>query len=285
MARPTRRTRRPSRRRTRRAASAIERIEARFPRPIREVVARAHTNDVFMYAAALAFYAIVSVVPLTILVLWIVSVVLGDERVQHLATEIGRIVPKSLGAERIVQRVAQLGTRLGVVAIIAALWPATAYGSGLERAFDRLGPKRDEKLEGLRGRALFFLVVLPVFILGSLLGSFFGSQALGTEGLARIVGYVVALATGFVATALALVLIYRVFPPTKLSWRDVFRATLTAATGISVLSFLFFLYVSLGANFEQHYATSGLAALVLLAVWLFLANVLLLAAYRVALET
>jgi hypothetical protein len=43
--------------------------------------------------------------------------------------------------------------------------------------------------------------------------------------------------------------------------------------------------VSLGANFEQHYATSGLASLVLLAVWLFLANVLLLAAYRVALES
>ena len=270
---------------TKRATSAIERIEARFPRPIRVVVERAHTNDVFTYAAALAFYAIISVVPLTILVLWIVSVVLGDERVRHLAAEMGRIVPESLGAERIVQRVAQLGTRLGIVAIISALWPATAYGSGLERAFDRLGPKRDEKLEGLRGRALFFLVVLPVFVIGSLLGSFVGSQALGTEGLARIVGYVVALATGFVATALALVLIYRIFPPTKLSWKDVFRATLTAATGISVLSFLFFLYVSLGANFEKHYATSGLAALVLLAVWLFLANVLVLAAYRVALET
>jgi hypothetical protein len=45
------------------------------------------------------------------------------------------------------------------------------------------------------------------------------------------------------------------------------------------------LYVILGANFQEHYATSGQAGLVLLAVWLFLANVLVLAAYRVALET
>src|SRR6266542_6880361 len=72
---------------------------------------------------------------------------------------------------------------------------------------------------------------------------------------------------------------------TRLSWREAFRATITAATGISVLSFLLVLYVSLGANFEKHYATSGLAALVLLAVWLFLANVLVLASYRVVLET
>jgi membrane protein len=268
-----------------RAHSVVERIEGWLPPPIRNVVQRAHTNDVFVYAAALAFYAIVSVVPLTILVLWIISLVLGDDRLRHLASEVGRIAPENLGADRIVQRVAQQGTRLGVVAIIAGLWPATAYGSGLERSFDRLGPKGDTELEGLRGRALFFLVLLPLFVLGSLVGSFAGSAALGSRGIARIVGYAVALATGFVVTALALVLIYRIFPPNRLSWRDVFRATITAATGISLLSFLFFLYVSLGTNFEKHYATSGLAAMVLLAVWLFLANVLVLAAYRVALET
>lgn len=270
---------------TNKATSALQRIEAWLPEPIRNVVERARTNDVFTYAAALGFYAIVSVLPLTILVLWLMSVVLGDDRVRQLAGEVGRVAPKNLGADRIVQRVAQLGSRLGVVAIITALWPATAYGSGLERAFDRLGPHRDEKLEGLRGRGLFFLVLLPVFVMGSLLASFAGSLALGTNGMGRLVGFAVALATGFLGTAVALILIYRIFPPTRLSWRDILRATLTAAAGISILSFLLILYVSLGANFEEHYATSGLAALVLLAVWLFLANVLVLAGYRVALET
>jgi YihY family inner membrane protein len=268
-----------------RAPSIIERIEARLPRPVRLVVERAHTNDVLTYAAALAFYAMVSVVPLTILMLWIVSVILGDHRVQQLAAEVGRMAPKELGADRIVQRVAELGTRLGIIAIITALWPATAYGAGLERAFDRLGPKGEKELEGLRGRGLFLFVLLPVFVLGSLIGSFAGSEALGSSGVGRIVGYAIALATGFVSTALALILIYRIFPPNRMSWRDVLRATLTAAAGISVLSFLFVLYVSLGANFQEHYATSGLAALVLLAVWLFLSNALVLAGYRVALET
>jgi YihY family inner membrane protein len=267
------------------ARSIIERIQGLLPRSIRTVAERARTNDVFTYAAALAFYAIVSIVPLTIVVLWIVSVVLGDDRVRQLAREVGRVAPKDLGADHIVQRVAQLGTRLGIVAIIAALWPATAYGAGLERAFDRLRPRSDNALEGLRGRALFFMVLLPVFVLGSLLGSFVGSEAVGKGGLTRFLGYAIALATGFVFTALALILIYRIFPPGRLAWKGVLRATAIAAAGISVLSFLFFLYVSLGANFEKHYATSGLAALVLLAVWLFLANVFMLAAYRIAVET
>jgi membrane protein len=268
----------------RRAEGAVGRIERLLPRPARDFLRRARTNDVFLFSAALAFYAIISVVPLTVLIVWIVSAVMGDHGVQQLTAEIGRIAPKSLGADRLVQRVAQQGTRLGVVAAITGLWPATAYGSGLERAFDGLGPKREQKLEGLRGRGLFFLILLPVFVGGSLLGSFVGSKAVGSSGIPRIVGYVLALGTGFVATSIALILIYRIFPPTRLSWRDIFRATLIAAAGISILSFLFLLFVSLGTNFEKHYATSGLASLVLMGVWLFLANVLLLEGYRVALE-
>jgi uncharacterized BrkB/YihY/UPF0761 family membrane protein len=39
------------------------------------------------------------------------------------------------------------------------------------------------------------------------------------------------------------------------------------------------------ANFQDHYATSGLAGIVLLALWLFLSNALVLIGYRVALES
>jgi uncharacterized BrkB/YihY/UPF0761 family membrane protein len=110
----------------RRAESAVGRIERLLPRPARDFLRRARTNDVFLFSAALAFYAIISVVPLTVLIVWIVSAVIGDQRVHQLTAEIGRIAPKSLGADRLVQRVAQQGTRLGVVAAITGLWPATA---------------------------------------------------------------------------------------------------------------------------------------------------------------
>jgi YihY family inner membrane protein len=238
-----------------------------------------------LYSAALGFYGIVSVIPLTIVAMWIVSLVLGDQRTHHLAQDLRRYMPKSIGADQALERVADLGARLGVVSLITALWPATAYGSGLERAFDRLSPRADRRLEGLRGRGLFFLVILPLFIVGSLAGSFAGTKALGSSGAPRIVGYAIALGTGFVVTAAALILIYRMFPPVRLRWGQILRATLTAAAGISVLSLILVLIITLGANFQAHYATSGLAGIVLLALWLFLSNALVLVGYRLALES
>jgi membrane protein len=260
-------------------------VQERLPPGLARMVKRTRGQDILLYAAALAFYAVVSVVPLTILVMWIVSLVLGDQRTHQLAEEIRRSAPRNIGADQALERVAQLGTNLGIISLVAALWPATAYGSGLERAFDRLGPRADRRLEGLRGRGLFFVVILPTFIMGCLIGSFLGAAALGSEGAGRIIGYVLALASGFLAAAACLVLIYRLFPPTPLTWSRILRATVVAAAGISVLSVLFILFIQLGANFEQHYATSGLAGLVLLALWLFLSNALVLAGYRVALET
>jgi membrane protein len=260
-------------------------LQHRLPRPVRDFIKKARAQDLLLYSAALAFYGIVSAIPLTIVVMWIVSLLLGDQRTHQLAQELRRITPKSIGADQALERVANLGTRLGVISIITGLWPATAYGSGLERAFDRLSPNADKRLEGLRGRGLFFLVILPIFILGSLIASFAGTKALGSAGAAKIAGYAIALGTGFLATAAALVLIYWIFPPRRLAWGQVLRATLIASAGISVLSLVLVLILSIGANFQDHYATSGLAGIVLLALWLFLSNALVLVGYRLALES
>jgi hypothetical protein len=42
----------------------------------------------------------------------------------------GRLLPPALGADRALQRAANISTTLGVAAVMAALWPATAYGTG-----------------------------------------------------------------------------------------------------------------------------------------------------------
>jgi hypothetical protein len=125
--------------------------------------------------------------------------------------------------------------------------------SGLSAGWD----PADRSLEGLRGRGLFLRAILPILIMGSLIGSFLGTIALGSDGVARVGGYALALATGFVAAAVALVLICWIFPPTRLSWPQIGRATLIVAIGISLLSFLFILFVGVGANFEQHLRRAG----------------------------
>jgi len=263
----------------------VDHIEERLPGPLRNLVERIRKDDILFYSAGLAFYATVSIVPLALLVISLVSLVLGDQRIHELADQVGKAAPKDLGLDTLIRNVGQIATRTSLVALITALWPATAYGSGLARAFDELSPTRDRAAKGLRGRGLLLVVLLPVFVLGALISSYAGSQALGSSTLGKVLGIGIALVAGFVGAAVGLALIYRIFPPDGLRWHEIVRATAFTAAGITILSLGFTLFLALGSNFEQHYATSGLAAFVLLAVWLFLANALLLVGYRIALES
>ena len=262
----------------------VDRLERKLPSPVRTVFERARDQDILLFASGLAFYALVSIVPLAIFVIWITSLILGDERVHSLAQELKRAAPKNLEIGRFVERVSELGTSLGIPALITALWPATSYGAGLRRAFDRLSGTKQKELKGLKGRGLALIVLLPLFVIGSLLGSYAGAALFGDTLWEQIAGIVLALLMGFGFTALGAALIYWIFPPERMPLRQIGKGTLWSASTISLLSLAVTLFLTLGANFEEHYGTSGVAAMVLLGVWLFLANALLLVGYRIALD-
>src|SRR5437764_9657807 len=164
----------------------VDRLERKLPPPARTVFERARGQDILLYASGLSFYALVSVVPLAIFVIWISSLVLGDHRVHEFARELKRVAPKNLDAGGFVQRVADLGTSLGVPALITALWPASSYGAGLRRAFDRLGPRNPREPKGLKGRGLALIVLLPLFVIGSIVASYAGPAIVGEGTLSAV---------------------------------------------------------------------------------------------------
>jgi uncharacterized BrkB/YihY/UPF0761 family membrane protein len=217
------------------------------------------------------------------LAFWVISLLLGDGSVRSFAQQLGRVAPEQMGLDRLLRQVAQAGTSVGVVALITSLWPASAYGSAIARALERLSPRK-KALEGVRGRGLALAFLLPLFVLGGLVGSFLGTTLLGDRGIFLILEWVLALVMGFAATAVAVALIYRILPPAPLEWRRLLRATSLVSSGISVLSLLFTLFLTLGANFREHYPSSALALVVLVGLWLYLANALVLAGYRMAVE-
>jgi YihY family inner membrane protein len=248
---------------------------------VREVLEKSRGQDILLFASGLSFYALVSVVPLCIFVIWITSLIVGDAQIRSFAHELKHVAPKNLDVGGFVQRVADLGTSLGVPALITALWPASSYGAGLRRAFDRLSAKKPKEAKGLKGRGLALIVLLPLFVLGSLLGSYAGTAVVGDALWERILGIALALLIGFAGTALGVALIYRIFPPERLPLRRILKGTLWSAATISLLSLGFTVFAD-NANFQQHYGTAGVAAIVLVGVWLFLANALLLVGYRIA---
>lgn len=254
---------------------------------LRRAVATAKRDDLFLYSAALAFYGLVSVAPLVVVALWLTSLVVGADQVRIAAVRFAEFAPTAVGADRALQRVAELGTSLGLLALAGALWPATAYGSGLVRVFDRLSmgrPRPAAKALERRALALALVAVVPVLILASLLAAYAGTRVLGDGPVLTVAGFALAFAAGFAVTGAAVTVLYQVFPHAPPPWRANVRGTLAAATGISLLSVGYVAYLRLGTNFEQRYASAALASVVLLGVWLFFANVALLVGYKVALK-
>jgi membrane protein len=237
-------------------------------------------EDILLLSAGLGFYALVSLVPLAVVVLWVSGLIAGDQRMEALAQAVGRFAPQDFGVDRALLRVAEAGTSLGLVAVVAAVWPASAYGSGLRRAFVRLSPGlRKDRMPGLRGRGLLLLVLLPVFVLGTLVASV---TATGLFSDLAVLGWILSVPLAFAVAGVGVALTYRIFPPKRLSWPAVARGASVVAVGVALLSLAFTLFLAVGADFERHYVISGVAGLVLLALWLFLANALLLIGYRAA---
>jgi hypothetical protein len=181
-------------------------------RRVRSAVATARAEDVFLYSAALAFYGLISVAPLVVVALWVTSLLVGPTQIDQAAAELARFSPQALGADRALERVADLGTRLGLVAVVAAVWPATAYGSALVRVLDRLAGNRDATGLRRRGAALLLVCLAPVLMLASLVASYAGATALGDTPGELAVGLTAALVYGFGATVVTVGAIYRVFP-------------------------------------------------------------------------
>lgn len=230
----------------------------------------------------MAFYGLISVAPLVVVAMWVSTLLVGDAQVQQVGDELARLAPPALGVDVAFQRVSELGTTFGLLAVAAALWPATAYGAALVRVLDRVGG--DREATGLRGRgaALLLVCLVPVFVLGSLVAGYVGAAALGDSGVELAVGLAFSLALTFTATVVTVAMIYKVFPRNPPEWRATLRGALVAAGCISSLSVAYVAYLRLGVNFEQRYASDALAAVVLLGVWLFAANVALVSGYRVA---
>lgn len=257
----------------------------RLPAPARHLVERLRQDDVLMLAAGLAFYALVSLAPLLVLSLRLATLIAGEDAMRRAGDALAGVAPDKLGVDKAFTAVARAGAGIGPTAVLAALWPATAYGAGLIRAFDRMtGSHRP--LRGLRGRALALLLVglLPAFVLTTLGAVAVAPRVLGDGLVAELAGWLLGLALALGMLTAFHAVVYRVFAPDDPAAPAVLKGALLSAAAVTVLSLVYGLYLRFGADFGARYITSGVAAVVLLAVWLFLANALLLVGYRAAVD-
>jgi membrane protein len=212
---------------------------------VREAAAEWVTDNAARLSAALAFYTILSLAPLLVIVTAVVALAFGDEaasgqlqeQVRGLAGDAGADVLKTTAAHADKPKT---GTFAAIVGVVTLLFGASGVFGELQGALNTIWnvkPKSGRGIWGtVRDRFLSFGMVLVVgfLLLVSLVITTTLSAAGGSlNGLmpgVPVVMHVLNFIISFAVVAVLFALIFKFLPDAKIAWRDVwFGAVVTAA--------------------------------------------------------
>lgn len=261
----------------------VDALERWLPTPAARLVAWARSDEALSTAAGLAFFALVAAVPSVLIALWVTGSVVGfDSLLAALQRVTASVDSEDAQGAAFLEQAIEVSRRLGWGSVVAAVWPATTYGAGLARAFDRLTPERQRPMDGIRGRLLGIVVVamLPIVMLGALALVVFAPA--GDAGW--VIGTLGGGAMSFLAVAGVTGVIFHLFSPVDVGPRASVRGGLVSSGLVLVSTVGFALYLRVGSGNEQQYASSTVALVVLLGLWLYLVNAALVVGYKAALQ-
>ncbi len=228
--------------------------------------------------AAVAFYSLLSMAPLLIMVITLVGLVIGrDEAQQLLLTQLSGLLGDA-GAEGVKGLLAATSThREGVIATvtsaIALLVGATTVFGELQDDLNRIWKCKAPASKGIFGyvrkRLLSFgLVAVMGFLL---LVSLVVSAAVSYMGAAwfggnEAVGHVLELAGSIVLMTALFAMTFKILPSRRIPWRDVLLGSVVTALLFAAGKFLIGLYIGKSAVASQFGAAGTLVVVI---IWIY----------------
>jgi membrane protein len=235
-------------------------------------------------AAMIAYFALLSLVPLLFLALALLGLFGRADESSYLVTELKHVLP-SASISRIVDVVNEIrdnSATLGLIGGVFLLWSSLSLFSVLESALNIVYGRPNRSF--LHGKG-----VAVILLLGSLVTLFVG-LGIGTIGFEllhdaapglisnRWVSYVLSLIISTVAVFIFLVSIYYLLPNEQLSFREVLPGAVLGSILLQASFQALPLYVALSQR-EEALTLRALGAPVILLIWLgVMANVIVLGA-------
>jgi membrane protein len=186
-------------------------------------------------AAMVAYFALLSFVPLTFLSLSLLGLVHRADASDFLVRELNRAFPSSSlkSILSLVHQVQDNAATLGIVGGIALLWSSISLFSALESAFNIVyGRPNRSFLQGKGVAAIVMAATMTTLFVSLVVG------ALGVEVLKRyapgfagssVAAYVLSIAVSLLGVFLFVLTTYRVLPNAPVTWRDVLPGAIVAA--------------------------------------------------------
>ena len=245
-------------------------------------------DDATHMAAGVAYYAILSLFPLTIAILAVFSPLLPSDTLREALIDfLQEYLPGTEGAfeESFQSPSVGVGGTLGVVSVLGLFWSASAIFGAVSKAVNRAWDIHQDRpfyIDKARhvGMAisvglLFFLSFSTTTLLqfvDTLAASNGGQgvmQALDHEAVNRF-----ARVVPFLFSMGIFLMIYKYVPNTETHWRYIWPGALLAALAFEVSKGLFLYYLDHFANFERVYGSLG--SVVILLLWTYASSLTLI---------
>jgi membrane protein len=228
--------------------------------------------------AALAFYSMLSLAPLLVLVVSIAGLVIGrDEARELLLTQMSGLVGETggQGIQALLDSASseKEGLLQGVVSFAMLLIGATTVLGELQDDLNRIWKSTSRKVSGLWGQlrkrllsfglivALGFLMLVSLAVSAAI--SYVGSTWLGGSEAA---GHVLVLAGSLAIMTAIFALTFKVLPDRKIPWGDVLLGAFVTAVLFSIGKFVIGLYIGKSAV-ASDFGAAG--TLVVVIVWVY----------------
>ena len=244
-----------------------------------ETVRGVKRDDVTLMAAGVAYYAVLSLFPLSLLLLGILRRFTDsrDAR-ENLENFFSAYLPDSVGfVDQLSAQGAATSGLLGVIGAFGLLWGGTAMLSALNRAINRAF---DVSTDRPFYREKPLTIALGIAVLAVFGVSLAGSAAI--ESVSRfsvpVIGelawvQVFARLFPFTLTVVTFFLVYGVLPNARTTWRAVLPGAVLAAVAFELAKVGFLVYVNRVASFEIY---GNMTLLVILLVWSYVSALIVL---------
>ena len=225
-------------------------------------------------AAMIAYFALLSLVPLVFLALALLGLFDRADETTYLVKELKKVLPSASIAQivRVVNDIQENAATLGLIGGVFLLWTSLSLFSVLESAFNIVYGLPNRSF--LHGKGIAVIVVLGMLV------TLFAGLVIGTVGFQllhdaapgvianRWVAHALSLIVSTAAVFLFLVSIYYLLTNEKLSFRDVLPGAVLASVLLQVSFQALPLYVALSQR-DEVLTLRALGAPVILLIWLY----------------
>ena len=245
---------------------------------------KAYEDNLTGLSGMVAYNLLLSVLPATLVALWIAGRVIGSgELEQRAIDDLQQLFPSAAEStiRNLTNRLRTSGTEIGIAALLASVWIGSSFWGSLDTAFCRIYHVDCRSWLAQKRFALIMLVValllvaatLIIPVAQSLLVSGASDLPFGLSDVRGVI-YALSLAGGLIVNFVLLCVVYWAVPNRRLPWSSVWPGALAATLAMVLVDYAFPVYLS-SVNTLASFGTTFVFVLIVL-LWFYVLAIIIL---------